>query len=63
MSKQGEASTSNAPTVNLITPDVQLVTTRSRARTEQWMEQDRVCEQAQHWVEEANAHQNSEIQT
>jgi hypothetical protein len=40
-----------------------LVTTRNRARTEQWAEQDRVREQAQHWVEEANVQQNAEMQT
>jgi hypothetical protein len=39
------------------------VTTRNRARTEQWAEEDRVREQAQHWVEEANAQQNAEIHT
>jgi hypothetical protein len=50
-------------TVSLITPVVQLVTTRNRARTEQWAEQDRVREQAQHWVAEAIAQQNAEIQT
>jgi hypothetical protein len=40
-----------------------LVTTRNRARTEQWAEQDHVCEQAQQWVEEENAQQNAEMQT
>jgi hypothetical protein len=49
--------------VSLITPAVQLVTTRSRARTEQWTEQDHVREQAQQWVEEANDRQNEEIRT
>jgi hypothetical protein len=49
--------------VSLITPTVQLVTTRSRARTEQWTEQDHVREQTQHWVEEANAQQIAEIRT
>jgi hypothetical protein len=47
--------------VSLITPAVQLVRTRSRARTEQWTEQDHVREQAQQWVEEANERQNTEI--
>jgi hypothetical protein len=30
---------------------------------EQWAEQDRVRDQAQHWVQEANAQQNAEMQT
>jgi hypothetical protein len=63
VSNQGEASTSKGPAVSLITSAVQLVTTRSCTRTEQWAEQDRVCGQVQHWVEEANAQQNAEIQT
>jgi hypothetical protein len=45
-SNQGEPSTSKGPSVSLITPTVQLVTTRSPARMEQWAEQDRVREQA-----------------
>jgi hypothetical protein len=49
--------------VSLITPIVQLVTTHSRARIEQWTEQDRVREKAQQWVEAANAQRNAEIQT
>jgi hypothetical protein len=40
-----------------------MVTTRSRARTEQWTEQDRVREQAHQWVEAANAQQNAETRT
>jgi hypothetical protein len=44
-------------------PAVQLVTTRNRARTEQWADQDRVREQAQNWVEEANAQHNADRQT
>jgi K+-transporting ATPase c subunit len=63
VSNQGEASTSKDPSVSLITPAVQLVTTRSRARTEQWADQDRVREQAQNWVEEANAQNNAERRT
>jgi hypothetical protein len=47
-SNQGEASTSKGLLVSLLTPAVQLVTTRNRARTEQWADQDRVREQAQH---------------
>jgi hypothetical protein len=62
-SNQGEPSTSKGPSVSLITPAVQLVTTCNRSRTEQWAEQDRVHEQAHHWVEEANAPQNAEMQT
>jgi hypothetical protein len=49
--------------VSLITLAVQLVTTRSCARTEQWTEQDHVREQARQWVEEANNRQNEEIRT
>jgi hypothetical protein len=45
----------------LITPAVQLITTRNRARTEQWAEQDRVREQARQWVEEANVQQVAEV--
>jgi hypothetical protein len=40
---------------------IQLVTIRSRARQEQWTEQDHVREHAQQWVEEANDRQNAEI--
>jgi hypothetical protein len=59
---QGEASTSKGPSVSLITSAVQLVTTRSRAQTEQWTEQDNVREKARQWVEVANSHQATEIQ-
>jgi K+-transporting ATPase c subunit len=62
-SNQGEASTSKGPSISLITPAVQLVTTRNRARTEQWADQDRVRQQAQNWVEEANAQNDAERQT
>jgi hypothetical protein len=62
-SNQGEASTSKGPSVSLITPAVQLVTTRNRARTEQWADQDRVRQQAQNWVEEANAQNGAERRT
>jgi hypothetical protein len=44
-------------------PTVPLVKTHNRARTEQSAEQDRVRDQAQHWVEEANVQQNVELQT
>ena len=54
---QGEASTSANPLVDLITPAVQLVMTRSRARADQWTEQDNAREQARQWVEVANANQ------
>jgi hypothetical protein len=40
-----------------------LVTTRNRARTKQWTDQDRVRKQAQNWVEEANAQTNADRQT
>jgi hypothetical protein len=43
---QAEASTSANLSVNLISPAVQLVTTRSRARADQWTEQDNAREQA-----------------
>jgi hypothetical protein len=49
--------------VSLITPAVQLVTTRNRARTEQWAVQDRVRQQAQTWVEEANTQNDAEKRT
>jgi hypothetical protein len=62
-SNQGEASTSKGPSVSLITPAVQLVTTRNRARTEQWADQDRVRQQAQNWVEEANVRNDAERRT
>jgi hypothetical protein len=58
---QGEASTSANPSVNLITPAVQLVTTRSRTRAEQWTEQDNARDQARQWVEAANANQDAEV--
>jgi hypothetical protein len=63
VSNQGEVLSSKGPAVSLITLAVQLVTTRSRARTEQWIEQDRVREQAQQWVKAVNAQQHAEIQT
>jgi hypothetical protein len=62
-SNQGEASTSKGLSVSLITPTVQLVTTRNRARMEQWADQDRVRQQAQNWVEEANAQNDADRQT
>ena len=58
---QGEASTSANPSVNLITPAVQLVTTRNRAQADQWTEQDNAREQARQWVEVANANQAAEM--
>jgi hypothetical protein len=62
-SNQGEASTSKGPSVSLIMPAVQLVMTRNRARTEQWADKDRVRQQAQNWVEEANAHNDADRRT
>jgi hypothetical protein len=53
--------TSANPSVNLITPAVQLVTTRSRARADQWTEQENAREQAWEWVEAANANQAAEM--
>jgi hypothetical protein len=43
-------------------PAVQLLTTLSRARTEQWTEQDNVREQAQQWLDVMNPHQVAKIQ-
>ena len=43
------------PAVNIITADVQQVTTRSKAKTVEWDEQDGIRKAAQEWVAKANA--------
>ena len=43
------------PAVNIITADVQQVTTRSKAKTAEWEEQDGIRKAAQEWVTKANA--------
>ena len=43
------------PAVNIITTDVQQVTTRSKAKTTEWEEQDDIRKAAQEWVAKANA--------
>ena len=45
----------------MITPAVQQVTTRSKAKQDAWVEQDAVRLQTKEWVEEANARQAVEI--
>ena len=47
--------------VNMLTPVVHQVTTRTKAKSDLWVEQDAVHWQAQEWVEEANAKQAMEI--
>ena len=47
--------TMKQPTVNIITPDVQQVTTQSKAKTKEWKEQDGIRKAAQEWVAKANA--------
>ena len=43
------------PAVNIITADVQQVTTRSKTKTSEWEEQDGIRKAAQEWVTKANA--------
>ena len=43
------------PAVNIITADVQQVTTRSKTKTTEWEEQDGIRKAAQEWVAKANA--------
>ena len=43
------------PAVNIITADVQQVTTRRKAKTSEWEEQDGIRKAAQEWVTKANA--------
>ena len=43
------------PTVNIITLEVQQVTTWSKAKTAEWEEQDEIRKAAKEWVEEANS--------
>ena len=43
------------PAVNIITADVQQVTTQSKAKTAEWEEQDGIRKAAQEWVTKANA--------
>ena len=43
------------PAVNIITADVQQVTTRSKAKTTEWEEQDGIRKAAQEWIAKANA--------
>ena len=47
--------------MNMITPVVQQVTTRNKAKQYTWAEQDAVRLQTQQWVEEANARSAAEI--
>ena len=42
------------PAVNIITTNVQQVTTRSKAKTTEWEEQDNIRKAAQEWVAKAN---------
>ena len=42
-------------TVNTITAEVQQVTTRSKAKTADWVEQDEIRKVAKEWVTKANA--------
>ena len=46
--------TMKQPTVNIITPDVQQVTTQSKAKREEWEERDGIRKEAQEWVAKAN---------
>ena len=43
------------PAINIITADVQQVTTCSKAKTTEWEEQDGIRKVAQEWVTKANA--------
>ena len=43
------------PAVNTITAEVQQVTTRSKAKTEEWEEKDEIWKTAKEWVTKANA--------
>ena len=48
------AKRGKAPTVNMVVPEIQQVTTRSKGKQSEWEVQEVVWKEAKEWVEEAN---------
>ena len=50
-----------APTVNMVSPAIQQVTTRSKTKQSEWEVQEAVRKAAKEWVEEANKNNASRM--
>ena len=50
-----------APTVNMVSPEIQQVTTRSKTKQSKWEIQEAVRKAAKKWVEEANKNNASRM--